>query len=184
MIATLTCWIRRRAVGIALVAAWLVAVLAGCSVDAATGAGTTGDPSAPGSVVSPSSMPGAAAGVPVVLRFGDHRFATATLADTRAAREFAAMLPLTVQLTDRMGQAKFGRLPHPLDLTGADRRFDTTVGEIIYWSPRDTLATVYAGHPTLSEPGVVCLGVVATGLDDFADAGSRIMVRIAIDQAA
>jgi hypothetical protein len=177
MTATLTSWTRRRVAGVALAAASLAAVLGGCSVDgpsnavptAATAAATSG---------SPSITAAAAAGVRVVLRFGDH-LATATLADTPAARQFAAMLPLTVELTDQMGQAKLGRLARPLDLTGADRVFGTTVGEITYWSPSDTLAIVYDGlGPTVPGPGLVRLGMVDTGLDDLADAGNRGSVRI------
>jgi Cyclophilin-like family len=83
-----------------------------------SGCPATGYTAAPTGAVSPSSSLAAAVGVPVGLRFGDHQTATAILVDTRAAREFAAMLPLTVELTDRMGQAKSGRLPHSLDLTG------------------------------------------------------------------
>ncbi len=72
-----------------------------------------------------------------------------------------------------------GRLARPLDLTGADRVFGTTVGEITYWSPSDTLAIVYDGlGPTVPGPGLVRLGMVDTGLDDLADAGNRGSVRI------
>jgi hypothetical protein len=179
MTATLTPGIRRPTAGAAPVAAGLVAVLAGYSVAGSANGYTTTSAAV---AMSPSSSPAAAGGVPVVLRFGD-QFATATLVDGRAAREFAAMLPLTVKLTDRMGQAKSGRLPHSLDLTGAHRRSHSTVGEIIYWSPSDTVAIVYDGlGPTLPDPGVVRLGVVGIGLDDIADAGNRITIRI--DRAA
>jgi hypothetical protein len=185
MTATLTPGIRRPAAGAALVAAGLVALLPGYSVGGSANAAASGYTTTTTSAavaVSPSSSPAAAGGVPVALRFGD-QLATATLVDSRAAREFAAMLPLTVKLTDRMGQAKSGRLPHSLDLTGAHRRSHSTVGEIIYWSPSDTVAIVYDGlGPTLPDPGVVRLGVVGTGLDDLADAGNRITVRI--DRAA
>jgi hypothetical protein len=89
------------------------------------------------------------------------------------------MLPLTVELSDRMGQAKSGQLPRPLDLTGADRVFDTTVGEITYWSPGDTLVVVYDGlGPTAPDPGLVRLGVITAGLDELGEAGDRTQVRI------
>jgi hypothetical protein len=42
--------------------------------------------------------------MPVVLRIGDHTVA-ATLADTPASRQFAAMLPLSLQMKDAWGQA-------------------------------------------------------------------------------
>jgi hypothetical protein len=71
-------------------AAALAAVLAGCSVSAGPGAAGSG---------SPSATARGTAGVPVVLQFGD-RVATATLTDTPEARQFAAMLPVTVDLKD------------------------------------------------------------------------------------
>ncbi|MFD0475298.1 cyclophilin-like fold protein [Nonomuraea thailandensis] len=52
--------------------------------------------------------------IPVVLRFGGQAV-TATLTDTPPSRQLAAMLPLTLHLTDAWGQAKAGPLPHPLD---------------------------------------------------------------------
>jgi hypothetical protein len=110
--------------------------------------------------------------MPVVLRFDD-QLATATLSDTRAAREFAAMLPLTVELTDRMGQAKTGRLRRPIPAEGAVRTLKPTPGGIYYWSDTAALA-VY--HDDLGQsvppPGLIHLGGVDTGLDDLADAGN------------
>ena len=50
--------------------------------------------------------------------------ATATLADTAAAREFAALLPIQLTLRDPVGQAKSGRLPASLTVTDADRVLD------------------------------------------------------------
>ena len=47
-----------------------------------------------------------------MLRLSDGT-ATATLADTAAAREFAALLPVQLTLRDPMGQAMSGHLPTP-----------------------------------------------------------------------
>jgi hypothetical protein len=69
---------------------------------------------------SPLVTPSGAAGVPVVLRFGDHAVA-ATLADTAPSKELAAMLPLTLELSDAWSQAKSGRLPPPLLVADAGR---------------------------------------------------------------
>jgi hypothetical protein len=175
MTATLLTFLtRRRMLGVT--AALLAAVLGGCSIGGPGDRGLAGSTGPTASVSA--SPPAAVAGVRVVLRFGGH-LASATLAETPAAREFAAMLPLTVELTDRMGQAKFGRLPRPLDLTGAPRVFATAVGEIAYWSPGDTLAIVYGGvGPVVPDPGLVQIGVVNVGLDELADTGNRTSVRI------
>jgi hypothetical protein len=118
----------------------------------------------------------------VVLRF-DGRVATASLDDTPVARQFAAMLPLTLHLSDPMGQAKSGPLPgsRSLDVTGADRNFRTTVGELAYWSPGSTVAVVYDDlGQRLPEPGLVRLGVIDSGLDELADAGNSFTVRIGL----
>jgi hypothetical protein len=72
-----------------LAAASLVAVLAGCSTESPT-AGSNATAPSPSTVVSPPSASTGSARI--VLRFGDE-FATATLSDAPAAREFAAMLP-------------------------------------------------------------------------------------------
>ena len=70
----------------------------------------TSDASPAPSVSQPAA--GATGGTRVLLRLSDGT-ATATLADTAAAREFAALLPVQLTLRDPMGQAKSGRLPAP-----------------------------------------------------------------------
>ena len=106
-----------------LAAASLVGVLAGCSVQ--LGRPSTPVSTSPNTPVTPPSA--STDSVRIVLRFGDET-AAATLADTPAAREFAAMLPLELDLRDPMGQAKSGPLPRPLDVSGTDPVFDPAVG--------------------------------------------------------
>ena len=113
-----------------------------------------------------STSPASTDSVRIVLRFGDE-FATATLAETPAAREFVAMLPLQLKLQDPMGQAKSGRLPRPIDVTGAEPVFDPAVGEIYYSAASGTFAIFYEdlGH-SIPDPGLVRLGTVDTGMDE------------------
>ena len=153
-----------------LVAASLVGGLAGCSA-ASPGAGfntpSTSVPSTPASMNS----------VRIVLRFGDES-AAATLADTPAAREFAAMVPLEMNLHDPMGQAKSGHLPRPIEATGVEPVFDPAVGEI-YSASKSTFAILYADlGQSIPDPGLVRLGSVDTGMDRIAEAGNRFTVRI------
>ena len=116
--------------------------------------------------------------VRIVLRFGDES-AAATLVDTPAAREFAAMLPLELNLHDPMGQAKSGPLPRPLDISGTDPVFDPTVGQIYYSPAASTFAIFYADlGQSIPDPGLVRLGAVDTDLDRIAQAGNRFTVRI------
>ena len=78
-----------------------------------------------------------------MLWFGDET-AAATLTDTPAASEFAAMLPLELNLRDPMGHAKSGQLPRPLDVSGTDPVFDPAAGQLYYSAPSSTFAVFYA----------------------------------------
>jgi hypothetical protein len=116
----------------------------------------------------------------VVLRFDGHE-ASGILDDTTAARGFAAMLPLTLRLSDPMGQAKSGPLPQPgsLDVRGSARAPRATVGELSYWSPSSVVAVVYEDlGQRVPEPGLVRLGVIDAGLAELAIAGNAFTVRI------
>jgi hypothetical protein len=116
--------------------------------------------------------------VRIVLRFGDES-AAATLADTPAAREFAGMLPLEINMHDPMGQAKSGHLPRPIDVSGVEPVFDPAVGEIYYSAPSGTFAIFYDDlGQSIPNPGLVRLGSVDTGIDRIAEAGNRFAVRI------
>jgi hypothetical protein len=165
----------RRRTGAVLAIASLVAVLAGCSTDGPT-AGINSTAPSPSTIVSP---PSASTGtVRIVLRFGDE-FATATLADTPSAREFAAMLPLQLKLHDPMGQAKSGPLPWPIDATGGEPVFDPAGGEIYYSAPSGTFAIFYDDlGQSIPEPGLVRLENVDTRTHRIAKAGNRFTVQI------
>jgi hypothetical protein len=168
MTTTLTSWIRRRAAGAAL-AAVLVAVMTGCATGNAS-------PTPPAS--SSSVSPSAALPMPVLQRIGDHTIA-ATLTDTPASRQFAAMLPLSLQMRDVWGQAKSGPLPQLLTVQGGTPVHDPTAGDLYYW-PRSGVIAVYYDDlgQAVPDPGLVRLGVVDTGLDSLANAGQRFTVGI------
>ena len=78
----------------------------------------------------------------VVLRLSDG-LATATLKDTGAAQEFAALLPLQLTLRDPMGQAKSGRLPSPLAAADVDRVIDPEMAGVYYWPPSGDIGIFY-----------------------------------------
>ena len=164
----------RRRISAVLATASLVAVLAGCSTESPTAGSQMTAPS-PSTAVSPPSASNGS--VRIVLRFGDD-FTTATLSDTPAAREFAAMLPLELKLRDPMGQAKSGPLPRPIDAAGGEPVFDPTVGEI-YYSPNGTFAIFYEDlGQSIPDPGLIRLGTVDTTTDRIADAGNRMTVQM------
>lgn len=177
MTATLTPSIRRRTAVTAMAAA-LAAVITGCA--SATGPyGNTATVAAPSAAsITASFTPG----VRVVLQL-DSRVAAATLADTPASKELAARLPLTVEMSDTWGQAKAGRLPHPVPVDAAARTLKPTPGGIYYWPDTATLAVYYDDlGQSVPPPGLIHLGEVDTGVDEIADSGRHLTVRI--DRAA
>ncbi|MBB5781453.1 cyclophilin-like fold protein [Nonomuraea jabiensis] len=130
-------------------------------------------------LVTPLPNPASAvSGMPVVMWLGD-RAVTATLIDTPPSRQFAAMLPLTVQLADAWGQAKAGPLPRALTADGGVAVHDPIPGEVCFWPTNSVIAIYYDDlGQAVPDPGLIRLGVVKTGLDGLAAAGNRVTVRI------
>lgn len=89
------------------------------------------------------------------------------------------MLPLRVKLGDPMGQAKSGKLPSRIDVTGSARVFNPTVGELYYWAPSHTIAIFYDDlGQSIPAPGLVRLGVVGSGLSAIGTERNSFPVRI------
>jgi hypothetical protein len=180
-----------RVVTAAIAAAGLVAssAMAGCAIGSPTASPGTD------SSVSTGAATGAAApsGQRIVLRF-DQAVVAATLVDTTVGREFADLLPLTLDLRDPMGQAKSGRLPAPIDTAGAATVTDPDTAGIYYVPDRAMVAIYYddIGH-TVPPPGLVAVGSLdartdtdagadpGSGVAAVADAGNR--MRVLIDLA-
>jgi hypothetical protein len=109
----------------------------------------------------------------------DGHIATATLADIPAAHQFAAMLPVELDMHDPFGQAKSGALPRALDVGDAARVFDPATGGVYYWPDGGDLAVFYDDlGQRVPPPGLVRLGVVDSGLGAIASASNRVTVRI------
>jgi hypothetical protein len=155
----------------------LAASLTGC---AAEDAADRSSPTSTAEAATPSSDPTAGGAVPtdpagavrIRLIIGDD-VATATLEDSAAARDFAAMLPTTIRMHDLFGREKPGRLPRQLSIVGARREFDYQVGELAYWPPGNEIAIFYADDgQAIPQPGLVRLGTIDTGLEVMAAAGN------------
>jgi hypothetical protein len=155
----------------------LAVSLTGC---AAEDAADRSSPTSTAPAATPSSAPTAGEAVPtdptgtVRIRLiigGD--VATSTLQDSTAARAFAAMLPMTIDLRDLFGREEAGRLPRQLSIEGARREFDYRVGELAYWPPSNEIAIFYAEDgQAIPQPGLVRLGIIDTGLEVIAAAGN------------
>lgn len=82
---------------------------------------------------------------------------SATLDDTAAGRDFAALLPLEITLADYHVTEKVADLPRRLDTTGAPDSYAPKAGDITYYAPWGNLAIFY--KPFRNSSGLVRLGV-------------------------
>ena len=80
----------------------------------------------------------------------DGRPIEATLNDSPAARDFAALLPLTLGLEDFHGAERVADLPRKLDTSGAPEPVSAKVGDIAYYAPWGNLALFYQDGPAPS----------------------------------
>jgi len=105
----------------------------------------------------------------------DVRVIPATLADTAASRDFAAMLPLDLMLTDHAATEKIGDLPKRLRTQGAPAGHEPRPGDIAYYAPWGNLALFHA--PFRYSEGLVRLGSIDSGID-ILKKGGRLRARI------
>ena len=89
----------------------------------------------------------------------------ATLDDNATARDFASLLPLTLQMDDLLKREKYGRLPRPLT-AGGKPRSSYEIGNIVYWSPGPDIAIFYHHDgQSIPAPGIVILGQITSEAD-------------------
>jgi hypothetical protein len=86
----------------------------------------------------------------------------ATLNDSAAARDFAALLPLTLDLSDFHRTERIADLPRRLDTSGAPDAAQARAGDLAYYAPWGNLALYYRDGGS-SDSGLVILGHVADG---------------------
>ena len=68
-----------------------------------------------------------------------------SLNDSKAAQDFAALLPLTLTLQDYNATEKISNLPRKLSCEGAPAGFEPTAGDIAFYAPWGNLALFYRG---------------------------------------
>lgn len=83
---------------------------------------------------------------------------TATLNDSAAAHDFAAMLPLTLTLTDYAQTEKISDLPGKLSTTDAPEGSNPVAGSIAYYAPWGNLAIFHRDFRY--SPSLVILGQI------------------------
>lgn len=88
----------------------------------------------------------------------------ATLEDNTTARDFAALLPLTLTLKDYASAEKIGDLPKRLSTAGAPESIDPSIGDVAYYAPWGNLALFYAAAAPNAR-GLIRLGKLGAGMD-------------------
>jgi hypothetical protein len=81
---------------------------------------------------------------------------TGTVGEGPAARDFAKLLPLTVELSDFNGRERVADLPRPSRLDGEPSGTSVGPGDIAHYAPWGNLALFYGDQPHAS--GLVLLG--------------------------
>lgn len=88
---------------------------------------------------------------------------TATLDDNATSRDFVALLPLTLTLTDYAATEKISDLPGKLSTARAPRGTAASAGDIAYYTPWGNLAVFYRASGYAR--GLVKLGTVDARAD-------------------
>lgn len=86
----------------------------------------------------------------------DDKTITATLDGSQTSREFAALLPLTLQLKDYAGEEKISDLPSLLTTAGSPAGTAAKKGDITIFAPWGNLAIFYKPHGYVT--GLIKLG--------------------------
>ncbi|MEV6647755.1 cyclophilin-like fold protein [Amycolatopsis sp. NPDC051371] len=124
-------------------------------------------PQAPSTTLAPTTGSSTAMNIRLTV---DGRVVDATLNDSAAARAFASLLPLTLNLSDFHETERNSDLPRRLSTDGAPQSAEPKAGDIAFYAPWGNLAIYYRDAPRAD--GVVILGRLADGgAEVFATAG-------------
>lgn len=87
----------------------------------------------------------------------------ATLDDNPSARDFAALLPLSLTLNDYAATEKISDLPRRLSTEGAPAAITPQAGDLTYYAPWGNLAIFHKDFRR--SPGLVRLGTLDSGIE-------------------
>jgi len=107
----------------------------------------------------------------------DGRPVDATLNDSPAARDFAALLPLTLDLEDFHQTERIADLPRRLTTSGAPEPAAPKAGDLTYYAPWGNLALFYQDGDSASDD-LLILGSIDADTDRLAGA-DRITIEAA-----
>ncbi|WP_326584674.1 cyclophilin-like fold protein [Streptomyces sp. NBC_00481] len=92
-----------------------------------------------------------------------------TLNDSATARDFAALLPLTLQMSDFHRTDRIADLPRRLATSGAPEAAEANAGDLAYYVPWGNLALYYRDSGS-SDTDLSILGHVDGGAEQLATA--------------
>lgn len=101
----------------------------------------------------------------------------ATLNGSAAARDFAALLPLTLSLDDYAATEKIAYLPKKLSTAGAPDGFAPLAGDIAYYAPWGNVAIFHKAFR--HSEGLISLGRVDSGMATLTQHG---VLRVTIER--
>ncbi|WP_084187022.1 cyclophilin-like fold protein [Cupriavidus sp. SK-4] len=99
----------------------------------------------------------------------DGQTATATLYDNATARDFAALLPLSLTMEDYAAIERVSNLPRKLSTQGAPDGMAPVAGELTHYAPWGNLAIFIKARPY--SRSLLPLGKVDEGLSILAQPG-------------
>ncbi len=100
----------------------------------------------------------------IIITVNGEKF-SATLNNSAAAKDFADLFPLTLQLNDYAGTEKVSDLSKRLSTSGSPAGCSANVGDITYYSPWGNLAIFYKSFGYAS--GLIKLGEIKGDLKLF-----------------
>lgn len=102
---------------------------------------------------------------------------SATLDNTPAGRDFAALLPLELTLSDYSATEKVADLPRKLDIRDVPDSYTPKMGDITYYAPWGNLAIFY--KPFRNASGLIRIGTFDGSIDALLKDGA-VPVRIEV----
>ena len=87
------------------------------------------------------------------------------MVESPTARDFVALLPMTLRMSDLFEREKYGHLPRKLSSDARHTR-EYALGDIAFWPPGPDMAVFYRHDgEAIPNPGIIVLGRVTSGLE-------------------
>lgn len=102
---------------------------------------------------------------------------TATMYDNATAKDFVALLPLTLKITDYASTEKVADLPKKLSTQGAPGGHKGTTGDITLYAPWGNLAIFYKDFGYAS--GLVSMGKIDNSASDIKKLSGNVLFELA-----